>query len=415
MPNRETIILFEPGDRAGLGPIAATRPVWELRVGPTSPRELLELLLQGGETVLHNWCRDDLAELWPRPLPSVFQSNDLLLLAGNQLLTETDALGQLRGLESGETVTEFGQVIAARMGGEEAAAFLDRQSAVTESFAPLRDDNNGPFGKSLHYWWEIFETAPRLLDWLLERSWRENEFERVTPDHWHMCGDVRLAPGVKVAPGVVLDGREKPILLDRDVEIGASATLIGPCYLGPSTRVKPQSQILHGSFTGPQCRLGGEIEETQFQGFSNKQHHGFLGHAVVGEWVNIGAGATNSDLKNNYTEIAVSMGGKVHPSGRQFVGSCLGDHVKIAIQSRLNTGAVIAPFCNWFGAGFPPKELPAFIWGGDGVLQEYDSKQAFFTAKRAMNRRNVELTPALESLYMRLFEKSRAQREALLG
>ena len=46
------------------------------------------------------------------------------------------------------------------------------------------------------------------------------------------------------------------------------------------------------------CKLGGEIEHSIFYGYSNKVHDGHIGNAYIGEWVNMGAGTTNSNLKN---------------------------------------------------------------------------------------------------------------------
>jgi UDP-N-acetylglucosamine diphosphorylase/glucosamine-1-phosphate N-acetyltransferase len=227
-------------------------------------------------------------------------------------------------------------------------------------------------------------------------------------------GEFYLAPGVELGPGAVVDASGGAVLLDREVEVGALSVLTGPCYLGPGTRLKPHSQ-LHGVWTGPQCRLGGEIEETQFQGYANKQHHGFLGHAAVGEWVNLGAGATNSDLKNNYSGVRVEQGGRQLETQQRFLGCCLGDHVKLGIQGRLSTGTVLEPFTNWFGGDFPAKGLPPFTWGGDGELVEHALEKALATAAIAMGRRGQVLTPAAAAVARALFAETAAWRRERLG
>ena len=416
MPGRnpESVILFEPAGAERLGPIAATRPLWELRVGPATLGEICEWRL--GETVasLGGWARPSLTGIAPRPGAEIFAQPSVLILAGNVLLDAT-ALMRLGELATGESIEVGGALIAARLTGEQARERLESLHDSPAAYPAPGAVCETPLGPRIGYWWEIFERAAQSLDALLAGGWRATEFGGPPGDGFHALGEVRCAASTRIEPGAVLDGRQGPVVLDAGVHIGASSTLIGPCYLGPGCRVKPQSQILHGSFAGQQCRLGGEVEETQFQGFANKQHHGFLGHAVVGEWVNLGAGATNSDLKNNYSDVAVSVLGETVNTGRRFVGCCLGDHVKISIQARLNTGTVIEPFCNWFGSDFPPKDLPAFLWGGDDGLTTYEPERALATAAVVMARREMRLEPALRSLYLDLFAASAARRGALAG
>jgi len=403
MPVTTPLVLFEPAGSEAFGPPVALRPVWELRVGARRLGERIAAAWPGERFFAP---RPALAGLCPAAPPALFAAPRVLLLAGHQLVLDPAALGGLHELAIGERVEADGQTLALCLGGADLRDWLASEAnRAAEWPAPASAPREGPFGPRLEYWWELYELAPRALAVDAEGLLAAGDWRRGGAD------GVWLAAGARLAPGSVLDASGGPILVDREASVGALSALSGPCYLGPGTRLKPHTQ-LHGVFAGPQCRLGGEIEETQFQGYANKQHHGFLGHAAVGEWVNLGAGATNSDLKNNYGSVRVEMGGRSLDSGRRFLGCCLGDHVKLGIQGRLNTGTVLEPFTNWFGADFPPKGLPAFSWGGEGRLQAHALERALATAAIAMERRGQRLDAAGEAAVRALFARTEAARRA---
>jgi len=127
--------------------------------------------------------------------------------------------------------------------------------------------------------------------------------------------------------------------------------------------------------------------------------------------VNLGAGTTNSDLKNNYGPVKVFVSGELVDSGSQFVGASIGDHTKTAINSVLNTGAVVGAACNIFGRGVPPRFVPSFSWGGSGdSFTTYDLARAVEAAKRVMSRRAIALSEADAALFRKVFELTREER-----
>jgi UDP-N-acetylglucosamine diphosphorylase/glucosamine-1-phosphate N-acetyltransferase len=217
-------------------------------------------------------------------------------------------------------------------------------------------------------------------------------------------GDARLSLGsnVRIEPGVVLDFRAGPIRLDDEVEIRAFTRLAGPAFVGRS------STLLGGSLTavtiGPRCKVRGEIEATVMLGYSNKAHDGFLGHAYVGSWVNLGAFTTNSDLKNNYGTVRIWTPAGEVDTGEMKIGCFLGDHVKTAIGSLINTGTVVGPGSNLFG-GMPPKYVPAFSWGAD--LGEYEFEKFMATARIALSRRSVPLSDGYREMLQRAWQRGR--------
>lgn len=199
----------------------------------------------------------------------------------------------------------------------------------------------------------------------------------------------------------------KNVIIDKGVEIEANTVIDarqGPVYIGKGTIVRPLSYLKGPLSIGPMCRIGGEVGESIFHGHSNKQHYGFIGHSYVGEWVNLGAGTTNSDLKNNYSSVKVTIGGKQIDSGEKFVGCFIGEHAKTGIGTLITTGAVIGVAANVFGGGVTPKVVPSFSWGEKEV---YQIDKAIEAARMVMKRRGNDLSKSSEALLRKVFELAR--------
>jgi UDP-N-acetylglucosamine diphosphorylase/glucosamine-1-phosphate N-acetyltransferase len=212
-----------------------------------------------------------------------------------------------------------------------------------------------------------------------------------------------LGRGVQVLPGSLLDASNGPIYVGDETRIESQVAVYGPCYIGPN------SQVLAGKITacsiGHTCRAGGEIEESVFQSYVNKYHAGFIGHSYVGSWVNFGAMTTNSDLKNNYSTINVSVNGQLIDTGSIKVGSFIGDHTKFGIGTLLNTGINVGVSCNLYGGTlFADREIPSFSWGMPSELEGYRFDKALQTMQRTADRRNVSLTQGEEELLRALSE-----------
>ena len=223
--------------------------------------------------------------------------------------------------------------------------------------------------------------------------------------------NIFISKTAKIHPGVVIDAGGGPVVIDDGAVIMANSVIIGPAYIGKGTVIKALSKIYGGTSIGPMCKVGGEVEATIFQGYSNKQHEGFIGHSLIGEWVNLGAGTNNSDLKNDYTNVKMKINGKETDTGKMFMGAVIGDHTKTGINTMINTGTVIGVSCNLFGAGYLPKYVPSFSWGGPGGLQEYRIDKAVETARAAMKRRNAEMSKEYEKLLRDAFNSSITERK----
>ncbi len=223
--------------------------------------------------------------------------------------------------------------------------------------------------------------------------------------------NIFISKTAKIYPGVVIDAEKGPVVIDAGAVVMANSAITGPVYIGKGTVIKALSKIYGGTSIGPMCKVGGEVEASIFQGYSNKQHEGFIGHSYIGEWVNLGAGTNNSDLKNNYTNIKMTVNGKEIDTGKLFMGAVIADHTKTGINTMINTGTVIGISCNLFGAGYLPKNIPSFSWGGPQGLKEYDIDKAVEAAKAAMKRRDVEMSKEYESLLKNAFNSSATERK----
>lgn len=220
---------------------------------------------------------------------------------------------------------------------------------------------------------------------------------------WLLGDDLWCAGGVSLAPTTVIDARRGPVVIDCGVDIAPHTLLEGPLYLGPGCRVKAGARLYGESSFGVGNRLAGEIGESTFGDFTNKQHEGFIGHAVLGAWVNLGAMTTCSDLKNNYGSVKVDLGAGLVETGQRFVGLLAGDHVKTAIGTLFNTGTCVGFASNIFGEGMPPKHVPAFSWGGRAGDPAYGLEAAVGTARVVHGRRDCRFLPAHEDLFGALF------------
>ncbi|MGN6370080.1 MAG: putative sugar nucleotidyl transferase [Phycisphaerae bacterium] len=214
---------------------------------------------------------------------------------------------------------------------------------------------------------------------------------------------IHLAKGVKVWPGAVLDAQAGPILVGEDTEIRANAVITGPTSIGPHCLIRTAADIREDCSFGPNSRVGGEIMHSIFLGNANKQHHGFLGQSIVGEWANLGAGTTTSNLKNTYGLVRMPIANTDTPTNRQFLGSLIADHVKLGIGTYLSTGSVIG-FASHVTIPRPPRFVPSFAWltDEDHPIARADFEKIEQIAAIAMKRRGVEFSPADHELFVRI-------------
>jgi UDP-N-acetylglucosamine diphosphorylase/glucosamine-1-phosphate N-acetyltransferase len=221
---------------------------------------------------------------------------------------------------------------------------------------------------------------------------------------------IYIGPGSIVRPGVILNAEHGPIHIGENVEIKEGGVIKGPAFIGSRSVVMTDADIECCSF-GYWCKAGGQIVETIIDSFTNKAHSGFLGNAYIGRWCNLGADTNISNLKNDYGDVKMydSRSGGFEASGRQFLGLVMGDHSKTGISTMFNTGTVVGVSCNVFGAGYLPRFIPSYAWGGPTEFQEYRLEKALRVAEAVMQRRNRDLAEAERENLAAVFESTRGE------
>jgi len=220
--------------------------------------------------------------------------------------------------------------------------------------------------------------------------------------------NVCINSGAVVEDFVVINAQHGPVYIDSGAYIESHSRIEGPAYIGKKTHILGGK--IRQSTIGPHCKVAGEVSHSVFQGFSNKAHGGFIGHSAIGEWVNLGAYTTTSNLKNTYSPVQLRIGDHVVPTHQLFLGALIGDHVKTGIGTTLNTGTILGFGSTIFDIGFHDNYIPAFSWGSPRKYESVRFDKFLHTAKTMVGRRGMVLSQHLmdvmEWLYKKLHEKS---------
>lgn len=410
------LALFEDALVDRFLPLVWRRPIYDLRCGIRTLREkIVSAYGQPAATLFaRSFLTTVLEERTGLPTNTLPDAEMVLLLSG-RILAGAD-LPRHVPLDGPEALylDDEGTVVAARLTASRLQSL--EVNTLTEALDPvasaLRDVERHPFeGRLIAWMWDLVHyNAEEIVADAGGYALGTHAGAVAAGAHIIAPEQIFVAETATIAPGAVLDASDGPIVIEADAQVMANSVIVGPAAVGPQSRVKIGAKIYEGTSLGPVCKAGGEIEETIFQGYSNKQHDGFLGHSYIGEWCNLGAHTTNSDLKNNYSPVRVWTNGDMRDSGELFVGTFMGDHTKTGIGVLLNTGAVLGMACNIYGAALAPKFVPSFAWGEGNMLVEHRLAKAIETAGRVMARRNVELTKAEADLLTYVFARTQQER-----
>jgi UDP-N-acetylglucosamine diphosphorylase/glucosamine-1-phosphate N-acetyltransferase len=254
--------------------------------------------------------------------------------------------------------------------------------------------------------WHVITFRDRCLDTDLETL--TGASERELPPGVLGIGEHPqiIAPTAVVYPGVTLDMEKGPVVVADHAVIRPGATIIGPAFIGEHATVLDKALVKPHTVLGPWCKAAGEIGGVLFQAYSNKGHEGHLGDAYVGEWVNLGAGTTNSNLLNTYGEvIAKAPGGGNERTGLQFLGAIIGDHVKTAIGTRIMTGSILQTGGMFAQSAAVAGTTAPFVWATDAGVRTFRFDKFVETARTMMSRRKVEPSEAALALLASLAER----------
>lgn len=222
---------------------------------------------------------------------------------------------------------------------------------------------------------------------------------------------VFLGAGATLGEYCVTDTRSGPIVIDAGASIGAHTYLRGPLYIGPGARVLEHAAIKDAVSLGPTTKVGGEVEGSAIEAYTNKQHHGFLGHSYLGSWINLGAGTCNSDLKNTYGQVSMEYFGQKVSTGMQFIGCIVGDYAKTAINTAIFTGKLVGACSMVYG--FVTTNVPSFTnyARSFGQVTESPVEVMVATQARMFARRQVTQRPCDIQLLYDMYELTRHERQ----
>ena len=382
--------------REQLLPLTYTRPVAEIRVGILT---IAEKWAHFSDEAPAFHTQDYLQASWPAPLETGVWVNGAI--CPNVKLWDA-----IRKLEPGESLAHGDMPIAVnkRVGDS------DNIEALFEEGAMLYPHQVTIIERP----WHIFKQngAQIKADMDLVCTDRESmpfsdPFTRV-----YAPENVFIEEGAQIKAAII-NAEAGPVYIGKDARIHEGAIITGPFALCEGAHVNPGAKMRGDTTIGPYSKVGGEVSNSVVFGYSNKGHDGFMGNSVLGTWCNLGADTNTSNLKNNYSDVRVWSYAEqaMVDTEEQFCGLIMGDHSKCGINTMFNTGTVVGVSANVFGAGFPPKHIPSFGWGGAGGFETYALDKALDTARRVMDRRHVDLDEEAIAIMTQLHKSTAAQRK----
>ena len=391
------IILFDKPDvRENLLPITFTRPISDIRIGITTIKEKWQRYFP--EASFSYWTTEYL-----HPKFSTIATDDNYFIAGN-IIPDNEIVERIKNLQSGEwlTVNNGWENIAFR--GKLYDFETQNSNKVTDYQHTLT---------SIKWLYDIFTINDKILhdDFLTITSKKESQplsdTNTIIGNRYFEDG----TPKIFIEEGAIVEGaflnvNNGPIYIGKDCEIMEGSCIRAPFAACEHSIVNMGSKIYGATTLGPYCKVGGELNNVVMIGYSNKGHDGFLGNAVIGEWCNLGAGCSASNLKNDYTEIKLwnYPAHRFLRTGLQFCGLIMGDHSKAGVNSIFNTATVIGVGVNIHGTGFPRNFVPSFSEGSSAGFTDVSLAKFFAVAERVMARRNVKLTDTDKQIFQNIFD-----------
>ena len=406
-------ILFDDDTALNMRPLSYTRPVADFLLGMSTIRQKWESHLNAETSSLT-------ASYLKNHFPIRIGLDNLLI--NGSVIPSSELARELLKLESGSKLVHKKQLIGLRMPEDQLRRILASKEVfeigdferilqktdfrnVSSAYLPVMAENV----------YDIFGLNEDVFRKDYDRL--SEDRKSVKPDSTTtILGDeVFLEEGSKVR-GCILNSETGPIYISKGAEIMEGSVIRGPFYLGENSTVKMGAKIYGATSIGKYCKVGGELNNVVMFDYSNKGHDGFLGNSVIGSWCNLGADTNCSNLKNNYGIVKMwdYNANDFSETNRQFCGMVMGDHSKTGINTMINTGTVMGVSSNVFGGGFPPKFIPSFCWGGNDGFEEYDLKKAEETARKMMERRDLNFSANEEVLFQKIASLSNPYRQNFL-
>lgn len=391
-------IFFDPEvNRGNLLPFTFTRPVANLRIGILTIDEKWKKNL--GEASYGYYTQNYLQEKF---LLHAGQNNIFIngsICPTPQLVWEIKQLS-----EENQALISNNQLIAVNLGSS------THFSESLEGYQCVESKEQNFI--QLNYTYDIFSKNGLAIeeDFNLLTAGRKSQ-EIPAGNQWVQPERIFIEEGAKISFSI-LNASTGPIYIGKNAEIMDGCKIRGPFAMCEDSGLKMDAKIYGPTTVGPHCKVGGEVNNAMFYAYSNKGHDGFVGNAVIGEWVNMGADTNNSNLKNTYDEVKLwnYRSNKFEKTGLTFCGLMMADHAKCGINTMFNTGTVVGVGANIFGAGFPRNFIPSFSWGGAQGFETFVLSKFYKTAEAVCKRRNIELSETDKKILQHIFEESKTYR-----
>ncbi len=375
-----------------LHPFTLTRQIQDIRVGILTIREKWEKWL--GLPSFDKW-EDDYKDLDRSIRIDKNIGNDVFLLIHGNVLPTSKMIKTIPKLKNGEFISVNGNAgIIFRFTKKE---IIEPHKIKVLKAITIKDKI-----KSLQYPWEIFQWNSEAIQQDFELITSKRKSQSISKTNTVIKpSKIFIEKGAKVEYSI-LNASAGPIYIGKNAEVMEGCMIRGPFALSEGAVLKMGSKVYGATSIGPYCAVAGEIKNSVVFGYSNKAHDGYLGDSVIGEWCNLGAGTSNSNLKNNAGEVRIWT-----PKGQMNAGlKCgvlMGDYSRTMINTALNTGTVVGACCNVFGAGLTPKYLSSFSWGNDGI-DRYQFDKAITDIENWKKLKEKKLSKNEKSILKYIFE-----------
>lgn len=409
-----SICLFEDEKWTDLNPLASFIPIYELRCGILTLKEKVEKHFASDKVLIHArryLTETIIGQLYNNILFDPNYSEEWLFING-RIIADEQLVKVLNGITEETVFTNNGMVIAAYLKSGNLKNIMQNAPEFPD-FSKLTNIPIKHLGtKYIAFPWDLikFNGEEILNDFKLLKADLSPNLRNYEGVVCRNKGQIHIGNYCEIEPFVFLNADKGPIYIDDHVKIYSHCSIEGPVFIGHNSMIKTHSSIYKNTSIGGVSKIGGEVENSIIHSYTNKQHYGFLGHSYLGQWINLGAGTTNSDLKNNYSPVRVNHNGKEIDTGMTFLGSMIGDYTKTAIGTTLNTGSIIGACCNILSEKTAPKYIPPFSWVNCENYSEYAFDKIIETTKLVYSRRGIIFTDSDSRLFSEVFKHAKSQK-----
>jgi len=381
------VILFD-SNRENYYPLTYTRPISDFRIGILTIKEKWERYYKSVSVQTVDYLS--------AKFPLKIQKDNLWI--NSKILPCSALITELKSLRVGELLEKDGEIIASR-------------SAVFDLQKMNRIDSHVTFN-AVENLWDIFSDNDREIESDFELLTKRRKSQALNETNILVGDKIFIEKGAKVSCSI-LNSESGPIYIGKNTEVMEGSIIRGPFAMCENSVLKMGARIYGATTLGPYCKVGGEVNNSVFFGYSSKAHDGFLGNAVIGEWCNLGADTNNSNLKNNYAEVKLwnyEME-RFKKTGLQFCGLIMGDHSKCGINTMFNTGTMVGVSANIFGSGFPRNFIPSFSWGGASGFSIYKLPKVFEVADKVFARRKLKFDKIEQDILNHVYDMTKRYRK----